>query len=196
MHEALPGSSSFWPPPASAMLTRTAALFRCHDGEMFRAPQVNFYVEDIDASVRFYRDLLGFAETFRTPRQGRPVHVELRCDGFTLGLATIESLRDVHGVTAGTGPPRAEVVLWTDDVDAACQYAAGCATPGVAESAGLYVSHRSVAGARGLSDQIKRYHGARRKKPPPFGSKDLFSRTSVVFRLAVRGIRFAGMPGT
>jgi catechol 2,3-dioxygenase-like lactoylglutathione lyase family enzyme len=89
---------------------------------MFRAPQVNFYVEDIEASVGFYRDLLGFTETFRTPQQGTPVHVELGLDGFTLGLATIASLRDVHGVTAGTGPPRAEVVVWTDDVDAAFSF--------------------------------------------------------------------------
>jgi lactoylglutathione lyase len=86
---------------------------------MFRAPQVNFYVQDIEASVGFYRDLLGFTETFRTPPQGTPVHVELRLDGFTLGLATIESLRDVHGVTVAAGPPRAEVVVWADDVDAA-----------------------------------------------------------------------------
>jgi catechol 2,3-dioxygenase-like lactoylglutathione lyase family enzyme len=43
---------------------------------MFRAPQVNFYVEDIEASAGFYRDLLGFTETFRTPRQGAPVHIE------------------------------------------------------------------------------------------------------------------------
>jgi hypothetical protein len=42
-----------------------------------------------------------------------------RLDGFTLGLATIEPLRDVHGVTVGTGPPRAEVIVWTEDVDAA-----------------------------------------------------------------------------
>jgi catechol 2,3-dioxygenase-like lactoylglutathione lyase family enzyme len=85
----------------------------------FRAPQVNFYVQDIEASASFYRDLLGFTETFRTPQRGTPVHVELGLDGFTLGLATIESLRDTHGVTGGTGPPRAEVVLWSDDVDAA-----------------------------------------------------------------------------
>jgi len=86
---------------------------------MFRAPQVNFYVHDIEGSVSFYRDLLGFTETFKTPQRGTPVHVELELDGFTLGVATIESLRDVHGVSGGTGPPRAEVVLWTDDVDAA-----------------------------------------------------------------------------
>jgi lactoylglutathione lyase len=76
---------------------------------MLRASQVNVYVEDIEAAADFYRGLLGFTETFRTPQQGMTVHVELRLDGFTLGLATIESLRDVHGVTAGTGPPRAEV---------------------------------------------------------------------------------------
>ena len=75
---------------------------------MLRAPQVNFYVEDIEAAADFYRGLLGFTETFRTPRQGTPIHVELRLDGFTLGLATVESLREVHGVTVGTGPPRAE----------------------------------------------------------------------------------------
>jgi catechol 2,3-dioxygenase-like lactoylglutathione lyase family enzyme len=85
---------------------------------MFRAPQVNFYVEDIEAAADFYRGLLGFTETFRTPQQGTPIHVELRLDGFILGLATIESLRDVHGVTVGPGSPRAEVVVWTDDVDA------------------------------------------------------------------------------
>jgi catechol 2,3-dioxygenase-like lactoylglutathione lyase family enzyme len=86
---------------------------------MFRAPQVNFYVGDIEAAAGFYRGILGFTETFRTPQQGTPVHVELRLDGFTLGLATIESLQDVHSVAAGTGPPRAEVVVWADDVDAA-----------------------------------------------------------------------------
>jgi lactoylglutathione lyase len=86
---------------------------------MFRAPQVNFYVEDIEASVSFYRDLLGFTETFRTPQEGTPAHVELRLDALILGLATFESLRDVHGVTVGTGAPRVEVVVWTDDVDAA-----------------------------------------------------------------------------
>ena len=86
---------------------------------MFRAPQVNFYVEDIEAAADFYRGLLGFTETFRTPQQGTPIHIELRLDGLTFGLATIESLRDVHGVTAGTGPPRAKVVVWSDDVDAA-----------------------------------------------------------------------------
>jgi lactoylglutathione lyase len=67
-------------------------------------------------SAHFYRDHFGFVETFRTPKHGPPIHVELQLDSFTLGAATIDSLRDVHGVTAIPGPS-AEVVLWVDDVD-------------------------------------------------------------------------------
>lgn len=88
---------------------------------VFESPQVNFYVRDVEESARFYRDSFGFTETFRTPEHGPPAHAELRLGTFTLGLATTESLRDVHGIpTAGSGPPRAEVVVWTDDVDVAC----------------------------------------------------------------------------
>jgi catechol 2,3-dioxygenase-like lactoylglutathione lyase family enzyme len=81
----------------------------------FESPQVNFYVRDVEESVRFYRDCFGFAETFRTHG-----HAELRLGSFTLGLATIEALRDVHGIsTEGSGPPRAELVVWAEDVDRA-----------------------------------------------------------------------------
>ncbi|HEY7146659.1 MAG TPA: VOC family protein [Streptosporangiaceae bacterium] len=86
---------------------------------MFASPQVNFYVQDVEASARFYRDSFGFTETFRTPDHGRPRHAELRIGEFVLGLAAIDALSEDHGVTAGSGPPRAEVVLWTDDVDQA-----------------------------------------------------------------------------
>jgi hypothetical protein len=42
------------------------------------------------------------AETFGPPDHGRPVHVELRPGGFTLGPATIESLRQAHGDPGGS----------------------------------------------------------------------------------------------
>ena len=86
---------------------------------MFETPQVNFYVEDVEMSAGFYRESFGFTETFRTPADGPPIHIELRLGGFTLGFASVDSLREVHGITVSPGPPRAEVVVWTDDVDQA-----------------------------------------------------------------------------
>jgi uncharacterized glyoxalase superfamily protein PhnB len=44
---------------------------------MFASVFVNLYTSDIESGLRFYRDLLGFEETFRTPKQGPPEHVEL-----------------------------------------------------------------------------------------------------------------------
>ena len=85
----------------------------------FRDPQVNLYVKDVEVSARFYRDFIGFRETFRTPKDGAPFKVELRLDNLTLGVGTTSSVREVHGFNTGRGPPRAEVVLWTDDVDKA-----------------------------------------------------------------------------
>ena len=86
---------------------------------MFETPQVNFYVEDVEMSAGFYRESFGFTETFRTPADGPPIHIELRLGGFTLGFASVDSLREVHGITVSPGPPGAEVVVWTDDVDQA-----------------------------------------------------------------------------
>jgi catechol 2,3-dioxygenase-like lactoylglutathione lyase family enzyme len=83
----------------------------------FRNPQVNFYVRDVEASVRFYKELFGFVESFRTPPSGTPDHVELRLGGLILGLASTESAQNMHGLSIGSGLPRAEVCLWTDDVD-------------------------------------------------------------------------------
>jgi catechol 2,3-dioxygenase-like lactoylglutathione lyase family enzyme len=101
-------------PPAPVPGGRSAML-----RFVFGSPQVNFYVQDVEVSARFYRESFGFTETFRTPADGQPVHAELRLSEFTLGLAAIDSLREVHGITAGSGPPRAEVVVWTDNVDQA-----------------------------------------------------------------------------
>ncbi|HUJ54863.1 MAG TPA: VOC family protein [Gaiellaceae bacterium] len=84
---------------------------------MFVDGFVNLYTADIEAGLRFYRDLLGFRETFRTPKEGTPTHVELRLDGFMLGLGTVEAAKRVHGVDASPGAPAAVIVLWTDDVD-------------------------------------------------------------------------------
>jgi lactoylglutathione lyase len=80
---------------------------------------VNLYTRDIEAALRFYRDQLGFQETFRTPREGTPEHVELTLDGFLVGLGTVEAARRVHGVEASPGTPAMVIVIWTEDVDQA-----------------------------------------------------------------------------
>jgi lactoylglutathione lyase len=78
---------------------------------------VNLYTRDIEAGIRFYRDLLGFEETFRTPKTGTPTHVELNLNGFGVGLGTVEAAKRVHGVDAQPGSPAMVLVVWTKNVD-------------------------------------------------------------------------------
>jgi catechol 2,3-dioxygenase-like lactoylglutathione lyase family enzyme len=85
---------------------------------MYRSPQINVYVADVLRSVRFY-ERLGFAETFRTPREGVPVHVELVLDGFKIGVADVASARRDHGLDVSPDGRAVEVCLWCDDTDAA-----------------------------------------------------------------------------
>jgi lactoylglutathione lyase len=86
---------------------------------VFLTGLVNLYTRDIEAGMHFYMDLLGFSETFRTPREGVPEHVEFELEGFKVGLGTVESARRVHGVDPSPGSPAMVLVVWTDDVDKA-----------------------------------------------------------------------------
>jgi lactoylglutathione lyase len=96
---------------------------------MYVTGLVNLYTGDIEAGLRFYRDLLGFTETFRTPGEGIPEHVELGLGGFTVGLGTVEAARRVHGVDAEPGRPAMVLVVWADDVDSACAELAAAGVP-------------------------------------------------------------------
>src|SRR5277367_6836841 len=96
---------------------------------MFASALVNLYTADIDAGLRFYRDLLGFEETFRTPTEGTPDHVELVLNGFALGLGTVAAAKKVHGVDASPGSPAMVLVVWTDDVDAAFERLTNAGVP-------------------------------------------------------------------
>jgi lactoylglutathione lyase len=81
---------------------------------MFDTALVNLYTRDIDAGVHFYRDLLGFVETFRAPE-----HIEMRLGGFTVGLGSVGAARRLHGVEPEPGRPAMVLVVWTGDVDKA-----------------------------------------------------------------------------
>ena len=100
---------------------------------MFTSALVNLYTGDIERAVAFYGGVLGFTETFRTPTEGVPSHVELALDGFTLGLGTVEAAHPVHGVDASPGAPAMAVVVWCDDVDAAYQRLIAAGAPGLIE---------------------------------------------------------------
>lgn len=78
---------------------------------------INLYSRDLSRAAAFYSEP-GFVESFRTPESGEPIHIELTLDGFTLGIATIEAAKE-HGVQAGGEGRWTEIVLWTDDTDAA-----------------------------------------------------------------------------
>jgi catechol 2,3-dioxygenase-like lactoylglutathione lyase family enzyme len=84
----------------------------------FKAPMINLYSRDLSRAVAFYSEL-GFVESFRTPASGQPVHIELTLDGFTLGIATMEAAKEYHGLRPGGEGRWIEIVLWTDDTDAA-----------------------------------------------------------------------------
>lgn len=84
----------------------------------FRTPQVVLLSENVVQTVAFYVRL-GFGETFRTPAVGEPIHVDLALDGYKIGIASIASTRDDHGLDPVLDGQKAAVILWTDDATAA-----------------------------------------------------------------------------
>lgn len=83
---------------------------------MFSNPAINVYSRDVVRLVEFYEGL-GFHETFRTPEEGEPVHVEVMLDGFTIGIAAVDAAVADHGLNPNLGGRPVEIVLWTDDTD-------------------------------------------------------------------------------
>jgi lactoylglutathione lyase len=85
----------------------------------YSSPMVNIYTHDLSAALAFYGGLLGFEETFRAPDTDTPDHVELQLDGVTIALSTAEAAERVHGLDASPGSHGFQLVVWTDDLDAA-----------------------------------------------------------------------------
>jgi catechol 2,3-dioxygenase-like lactoylglutathione lyase family enzyme len=84
----------------------------------FRNPAINLYSDDVERLVRFYESL-GFRETFRTPEEGTPAHVEVTLDGFIRGIASVDAAVSHHGLSPNLAGRPFEIVLWTDDTDRA-----------------------------------------------------------------------------
>ena len=98
---------------------------------MITSGLVNVFSHDIEAALGFYQGVLRLPETFRTPREGRPEHVEMTAGGFVLALSTAEAARRVHGVDAEVGRPAMSLVFWVDDVDTAFAAATAAGAPAV-----------------------------------------------------------------
>jgi len=111
---------------------------------MFTEGFVNLYTRDIEAGIHFYRDLLGFRETFRTPKEGTPEHVELILNGFGVGLGTVEAAKRRHGVDAAPGTTAMVLVIWTDDLEKSFELLKSAGTPIVQPPHDVGSSNRSA----------------------------------------------------
>ena len=98
---------------------------------MITSGLVNVFTHDIDRALDFYQGVLGLPETFRTPQQGAPEHVEMSAGGFVLALSTAEAAQRVHGLDAEVGRTAMSVVFWVDDVDDAFESVTAAGAPTV-----------------------------------------------------------------
>ena len=85
---------------------------------MFRDPMINIYTHDVTRLAGFY-EAIGFRETFRTPSDGKPIHVEVSLDRFTIGIASVDATIVEHGLRPDLDGRPIEIVLWADDTDRA-----------------------------------------------------------------------------
>ena len=127
---------------------------------MFRTPSINIYSYDPVRLVNFYKTL-GFRETFRTPKDGPPDHVEVTLDKFTLGIATVEAAVAVHGLKPTLVGRPVEIVLWTDDTDRAYVQLTSRGAPPLSPPHDFLANLRSawIADPDGNPIQLVQHHG-------------------------------------
>jgi catechol 2,3-dioxygenase-like lactoylglutathione lyase family enzyme len=95
---------------------------------MFRDCLPNLYCADLDAALGFYRELLGFTETFRYPREGPIQHIELRLGSTTIALSSYDALVD-YGLPPATPGTPFELAVRADDVDRAIEHLRAAGVP-------------------------------------------------------------------
>lgn len=82
----------------------------------FTSPMINLLTREVERMVAFYAGM-GFKESFRTPKEGTPTHVELTLEKFTVGISSVEAAIKEHGLDPQLGGRPIAIVLWTDDAD-------------------------------------------------------------------------------
>jgi len=76
---------------------------------MFTPWMPNLYSADLAAAADFYRDVLGFSQTYQFPPAGPPAHVELRLGDSRLALSSHAAVRQT-GLAAPSAGHAQELV--------------------------------------------------------------------------------------
>jgi predicted enzyme related to lactoylglutathione lyase len=84
----------------------------------FDTPSIGLFTRDVGRLVRFYMGL-GFRETYRNTEVGPPDHVEVKLDGLTIGISSVEAAVSTHGLNPNLGGRPVYILLWTHDADVA-----------------------------------------------------------------------------
>lgn len=98
---------------------------------MITSGLVNVFTQDIESALDFYQGVLGLPESFRTPKEGVPEHVEMTAGGFVLAISTAEAAQRVHGLNVEPGRGAMSLVFWVDDVDATFDAVTAAGAPAV-----------------------------------------------------------------
>jgi lactoylglutathione lyase len=88
--------------------------------DMFKEPFPILHVDDVERSVRFYRDLFGFQEEYRWPEEGEAGYVYLRMGETGLGIAT-RSEPPLPDWPEGRATGQFQLCISSDDTDAAVE---------------------------------------------------------------------------
>jgi lactoylglutathione lyase len=86
----------------------------------FREPFPILYARDVEQSVVFYCDALGFEVAFRWPADGALEYAYLRLGETGIGIANGSVVQGI-GVPESHAPRRFELCVYTDDADAAAE---------------------------------------------------------------------------
>ena|SRR5579859_4427154 len=108
---------------------------------MFTSSMPNLYSTDVVAAARFYRDVLGFEQTFQFPPDGPPRHVELRLGESMLAVSSHAAVRET-GLPAPSAGHTQELVVWCADLDVAMDRVRAASAPVLVEPYDHVAGHR------------------------------------------------------
>jgi lactoylglutathione lyase len=144
---------------------------------MFFESMPNLYTSDIDAAIAFYRDGLGFVQTYQFPPEGRPRHVEFRLGHSRLALTTHQAAVE-NGVQPSEGHA-SELVVWCDDIDAAVARLTAAGAAVVVEPYDHFARHRRayLADRDGNWLALVQPHERAQPQPAEGSAREAASRT-------------------